>query len=395
MTLLSRQLFKEFISVFAISLLALLSLVIIGRAVQLRDMFLGLVIGPLDTIMLFIYMIPVSLLLIIPVACMLAVFLTFLRMSTDRELIALRAGGVHILQMLYAPVIFSLICTALTLWVSLFWLGFSMEQFRTRIMDIATTRARIVVQAGVFNTDFPGLTLFARQVHPETGQMAQVLVDDKTHPKREVLLLAPSGLITMDYEEGDVVFRLENGNIYSMNDKGASVLAFEGYQVRLPVEKFFKGLRFSAFRPQDMRWSQLIEEKEKALTENDTELVSRLEVEQQKRLAYPLACLVLTLFAIPLAVAFQGMHRQMGMMFALGTFFIYYFLMSIGFSLGELRHIPPTLGLWFPNALFFAGALYGLHATRREQLPQIFIFWQKLKKSISHLLPKKKGAVRP
>lgn len=61
--------------------------------------------------------------LVIPIACMLSVFLTFLRMSTDRKLVALRAGGINIYQMLPAPLLFSVICMLLTLWVSLHWLA--------------------------------------------------------------------------------------------------------------------------------------------------------------------------------------------------------------------------------------------------------------------------------
>jgi len=374
MTLLHRQLFREIASIFCLTLMVLLGLLIIGRAVQLRDVFLGLDIGLFDTLILFAYMIPVSLMLLIPIACMASVFLAFLRMSTDRELVALRAAGVSVLQMLQAPLLFSVLCTVLSLWVSLFWLGWGMGQFRTTLLDIATTRARIVVQPGIFNVDFPGLTLFARQVHPETGRMTQILVDDRTNPEREILMLAPAGTIDMDYERGDVVFSLENGNIYSLNDQGASVLSFEGYQVRLPMEKLFKTLAFSHFRPQDMTWAQLAIEGAKAKALDQIARINRIEVEQHKRFAYPMACLVLALFAIPLAVAFEGLHRQTGMMLALGMFFVYYFLMSLGFSTGEVGSVPPYIGLWAPNILFLFGGIYGVWLTYHERVPQI-ITW--------------------
>ena len=44
-----------------------------------------------------------------------------------------------------------------------------MGHFRETILEIANTRARVVVQPGVFNTDFPNLVLFARQVNPGDG----------------------------------------------------------------------------------------------------------------------------------------------------------------------------------------------------------------------------------
>ena len=226
-SLLQRQIFREILYLFSLSSGVLLTLILISRAVQMRELFLGLDMGILDTLLLFAYMTPMFLMLVIPIACMLSVFLTFLRMSTDRELVALRAGGVNIYQMLPAPLLFSILCMFLTLWVSLHWLAWGMENFRTTIMDIANTRAKIVVQPGIFNTDFPNLVLFSRQVDPESGGMTQVLVDDRSHPERHMIILAPDGRIDTDQERAELVFRLQNGKIYTTDKQGTSVLGFD------------------------------------------------------------------------------------------------------------------------------------------------------------------------
>ena len=226
-SLLQRQIFKEIANLFVLAVGVLLTLILISRAVQMRELFLGLDLGILDTVLLFGYMTPLFLMLVIPIACMLSVFLTFLRMSTDRELVALRAGGINIYQMLPAPLLFSVICMLLTLWVSLHWLAWGMGHFRETILEIANTRARVVVQPGVFNTDFPNLVLFARQVNPGDGDMSQVLVDDRSHPERHMTILAPEGRFDTDTERGELVFLLEDGKIYTTDKKGSSVLAFD------------------------------------------------------------------------------------------------------------------------------------------------------------------------
>ena len=130
-SLLQRQIFKEIANLFVLAVGVLLTLILISRAVQMRELFLGLDLGILDTVLLFGYMTPLFLMLVIPIACMLSVFLTFLRMSTDRELVALRAGGINIYQMLPAPLLFSVICMLLTLWVSLHWLAWGISGKRS------------------------------------------------------------------------------------------------------------------------------------------------------------------------------------------------------------------------------------------------------------------------
>lgn len=134
-SLLQRQIFKEIANLFVLAVGVLLTLILISRAVQMRELFLGLDLGILDTVLLFGYMTPLFLMLVIPIACMLSVFLTFLRMSTDRELVALRAGGINIYQMLPAPLLFSVICMLLTLWVSLHWLAWGIELQKAVVMD--------------------------------------------------------------------------------------------------------------------------------------------------------------------------------------------------------------------------------------------------------------------
>lgn len=378
-SLLQRQIFKEIANLFILGVGVLLTLILISRAVQMRDLFLGLDLGLLDTVLLFAYMTPLFLMLVIPIACMLSVFLTFLRMSTDRELVALRAGGVNIYQMLPAPLLFSVICMLLTLWVSLHWLAWGMGHFRETILDIANTRARIVVQPGVFNNDFPNLVLFARQVSPRDGEMAQVLVDDRSHPERRMTILAPVGRIDTDSARGELVFRLHDGKIYTTDNKGSSVLAFDGYTVRLPLDSLFKNLDLGEVRPREMSWSELSGITREEALQRDANYANKLDVERQKRWAYPVACIALTLFVLPLAAAFEGLHRQTGLVLALAMFFVYYSLMSLGFSTGEAGTIPPVIGLWAPNVLFLCLGVYGLRLTAQERTPHLVSFLRNLR----------------
>lgn len=369
--LLQRQIFRETAGLFVLGTGVLLTLVLISRVVQMRELLLGLDLGILDTVLLFTYMTPLFLMLVMPIACMLSVFLTFLRMSTDRELVALRAGGVSLRQMLPAPLLFSLVCMLLTLWVSLHWLAWGMERFRTSLLEIAGTRARIVVQPGVFNRDFPNLVLFARQVNPVSGEMRQVLVDDRSHPEHKLVILAPAGSIDTDRERGELVFRLHHGEIYSTGKEGASLLAFDRYLVRLPLSSLFKNVDLGDIRPREMAWDALLAADLESIRRTDPEFADLVAVEIQKRWAYPAACVALSLFALPLAAAFEGLRRQTGLVLALIMFFVYYSLMSLGFSMGETGAVPPVIGLWTPNLLFFLAGLYGIGLAEREKAPRL------------------------
>jgi lipopolysaccharide export system permease protein len=367
---LQRQLLGELLHLFLLCLGSLLTLVLIGRGLQLRELFLGLDLGLTDAVLLFVYLTPFFMLLVVPVACMLSVFLTFLRMSTDRELIALKAGGVSLYQMLAAPLLFCVLCTLLTLGISLQGLAWGMSNFRATVMEIANSRARVVVQPGVFNKDIPGLTLFARQVDPADSTLSQVIVEDRSREDATLTILAPTGAIATDEARGELLFRLLNGRLYKTEGQQVSVLGFGEYVVRIDLGLMFKGLDLGKVKPKELSWTQL-----RALPLDDgkgnvdDKLLRKVAVEVHKRWVFPAACLVLGLFAMPLACAFEGLHRQFGVVLALLMFLIYYSLLSFGLTTGEAGTIPPEVGLWTPNVLFLCAGLWGLRLAARERTP--------------------------
>lgn len=72
--LLQRELFKEMGIVASISLGGFLSLILLGRLLQLRDLFMGQGVTFFDLVKLFTYLSPFFLIMLIPVSCMLGVF---------------------------------------------------------------------------------------------------------------------------------------------------------------------------------------------------------------------------------------------------------------------------------------------------------------------------------
>lgn len=370
-TLLQRYLFKELVSVFALSLVALLFLVLMGRGLQLRELFVGLDLGIGEMLYLFGCLTPFFLMLVLPIACLLSVFLTFLRMNSDRELIALKTGGIGINRMLAAPMAFCIICFILTLLVSLHGINFGMSRFRDTIMTIANTRARLVIQPGVFNQDIPGLTIFAKNVDLVNGELSQVVVDDRTRNNISMNIVAPTGRIMTDQQQGELVFELKNGQLYRVSGEQVNIAGFNEYLVRISLNEIFKGVNLGEVRPREMSWRQLLKNvrsyaQQPQTSENVLEY-NKFMVEIHKRWVFPAACLVLGFLAIPMACSIEGLHRQFAAAFALILFFIYYSMQSMAMSIGESGVLPPAAAMWLPNAIFMIFAFWGYRLASRER----------------------------
>ncbi|UIJ38874.1 LPS export ABC transporter permease LptF [Desulfobaculum bizertense] len=388
--------FKELLGLFLLCAGSLLTLLLIGRLLQLRDLFLNQSLGFFDIIKMFTFLSPFFLLLLIPIACMLAVFLTLLRMNTDLESTALRASGVSLYQLLPAPILLAVLCMAITWWISFSGLSWGMENFRATVMDLARSKTQLVLQPGVFNKEFPELTLFAQQADGRSGELKTVFVKDTSRGSQPATILAPRGHVHTDTSEGEIIFQLYDGKIYREEKDGASVIGFGTYQVRMDLSRMLGGYKLGSVRPKEMSWNRLHEYQTELKTGKDVHSreykLRKVAVEIQKRLVFPFACIVLGLFAVPMASMFGGLHRHWGLLLALGFFLFYYTLLSLGLSLGETGVVPPAIGLWIPNALFSVAGLYGIRQAALERSVRIVELSQHL--NVRNLFRRKKADVR-
>ena len=377
MPILQRQIFKELVTIFGVCLGAVLVVLLIGRLLQMRELVMGQDISVLDLGRLFVYLSPFFMSLLIPVSCMLAIFLTFLRMGTDRELIALRAGGLGIYRFLPGPLVFSLMGVCCCGVMTLYGISWGMDHFRQTVYDLARTEATLKLSPGVFNKDFSGLTIFALRVDPKTGDMERVFVEDATDRNLRTTIVAPRGRIATDPERGEMFFLLTDGTIYRYTNDEIDEIGFASYQVRMDLGRLLGGIGGLG----DKRIKSLSLEEIRArlagLDAGTAEQVQKrrdLKAELYKRYALPVACLVLGLFAIPLAFLFQGMNRQYGLVLVLGFFMLYYSLFSLGMVLAETGDLGPGVAMWMPNVVFALLTMGGFVLVAREKNLDVMTF---------------------
>lgn len=388
MKLLHRQIFLELCKLFGLTVSCLLGLILIGRMLQLRTLFLSQNIGFFNILQLFFFLTPFFLLLITPISTMLSVFLTFLRMSTDNELTALKANGVSLYRMLPAPIAFCTLCTLFTFFISFWGLAWGMDMFKEKIYQFARTQSRFALQPGVFNREFPGITFYAHQVDNEKGELKFAFVRDESIKGTSVVVVAPEAQIISNPEKAEVNIVFNKGKIFRQAGEELNVLKFGKYSVKLDLGKLLGDFDFSEVKAKDMTFARLSElRSDPSLIPDQPERFHRkVDTEYFKRLTLPLGCLILGMFAIPIAYVFRGLKQQYGLVLSMGLFIVYYSMFSIGVSMGESGSIPAVYGLWVPNMLYVFVAVFGAkYANEERTLP--ILDW------IAHLRNKRRAAV--
>jgi lipopolysaccharide export system permease protein len=91
---------------------------------------------------------------------------------------------------------------------------------------------------------------------------------------------------------------------------------------------------------------------------------NRLMVDFHYRLAAPWLCIIVVLLGIPFGMHSGRRGMGLGILLALLTFFGYYVLMGLGLAYGKQGTISPFVAGWLPSLVFLGIGLYMLHRSR-------------------------------
>ncbi len=370
MHLLQRKIFIEICQVFALSLLIILSLILMSRALDIGDMLHGLDMSFSDIALLFLYLTPNFLQIAAPIASMIAVFVVFLRLQNDKEMVAIRAGGISLYQLFPLTFFFSLLVMLLTLWFSFYGISLGADKFRNKLLDIATNQAKVVLEPGAFNKEIPNFIIYSQSVDPISGALKEVMVQDTSVKTSGIgngfTIIAPEGLIDTDRERAELLFLLKNGKNYSFEGEGITILDFREYVIRLPLSLLFSGFTLGMRDLDEMSFAELQEQSFDEIFEVNQRRAYDLKVEINARVVFPFACIVLALMAMPLSIAVSGVNKRLAFAFSLIFFVLYFGSISVAMNLGKAGILSPYIGFWLPNAFFLLLAFFGIYYYNRN-----------------------------
>ncbi len=152
----------------------------------------------------------------VPCAVLVAVLMTFGRLSQDNEITALRTGGVNPAAILVGPLLAAaLVAGGLTLFNN-HVLPEANHAFMNLMINIGRMRPTVKLQEGVFITDFPGYSLLVQSVNGRTNEMRGVTIYQMNPGGPPDLILAKRGYLTYTPDGRTAVLELKDGEIHEI-----------------------------------------------------------------------------------------------------------------------------------------------------------------------------------
>jgi len=205
-----RYIFRTTLGAFLVVLASVTMLMWMTQALRNVD----LMTNQGQTILVFVgitgLIIPLLVLLIAPIALMIAVGYTLNKLSTDSELIVMNAAGMapwRIFQpFLAVGIVVALVVAAISMYVS----PKSLRELRRWATEVRAEVVTSNVQPGRFAVVDGRMTMHVRGRAPN-GQLLGVLIDDARDVKERVTILAEKG--SMLTNENGTYLILENGTV--------------------------------------------------------------------------------------------------------------------------------------------------------------------------------------
>ena len=363
----NRYIIKEMFGPFSINIFVFAFLFLMTEMIEIANWIVNYNLSFWAVLTMIFFTMPSFMVFIIPMSVMLTILLTFLRLSSDNEIVAIKSCGMSIYGLLVPVVLFSMLGFLLTIFMTLYGVPKSKAFLEEMSLKVAASNVDIGLKERTFNDTFKGVMLYVNRIDAKNRKLVDVFIEDKRKPDIVSTVVAPEGRLIGEPEKYIYHLILSNGTIHQTNPKerSANSIQFNTYTLSLD----FKQQMAKAAKRKKDRDEMTVAELQEYIqsSKHKGEKYHKAKIALHQRFSIPVACLTLGLLAFPLGLQSKSTKRSFGLILCLFFFFLYYVLQTAGYSFGKTGVYPPAIGMWVPNLIMAVIGLIFLFQTGKEK----------------------------
>lgn len=361
MRILSRSVFVEIVSSALLGSILFTFVLFLQRAGRSFELLVRSSAGPGTAAYLFSLLLPFTLQFTLPVGTLVGILIALSRMSSDGEVIGMRAAGVPSRVVMRPVLAFSLIFLAMTAACSLWLTPWAWRETNKVLNRVAAEELTAEIQPRVFQEQFPNTILYVSDVVSGVKErwrgmfLADLRPPDQRPRTGDVagegprITLARDALAVPDVKNNRIQLHLLDASTYEAgkDPKEYSVGTYpEGDQI------------LQATRPGERRAARPYPEMDTGPLLREARKSREAAIELHQRLALPFACVLLALVGIPLGLSSRKSGKSAAFVITAFLGLLYYTGFISLINLAKQGAVPVAPALWAPNFLFAAIGLF-------------------------------------
>src|SRR6516162_5244341 len=354
MRIIDRYLTRQIIGtvIWSVSLLSLI--LVVGNA--MRDLLNVLMAHqlPLSYVLSFVgYLLPFSLIYSIPWGVLVAVLLVFGKLSSDNELVALRANGIGMPRICLPVFIVALVFFGLCLWINLYVAPVSQMQLRSALFNLASEDPLALFGSDEVIDQFPSRKIYVGRKNGSTLEDLHIYeMNTEKVPVR--VIYARKGTLEVDKENERILLRIYDARYEERDKSDVNNLRKMRYGITmregvLPIslEELIQKATNNQ-RPNEVTLDQLRD----ALDQQNNKMTVAVRTEVSKRFSNAMAVLTFVLVGIPLAITAQRRETSVGIALSLLVAFTYFIFIVLTANVKNNPRLHPEILIWVPNFIY-------------------------------------------
>ncbi len=338
---------RECVTPFILSLLCLTCVFLLGNLIQLTNLVINKGVSLATIGRVFTLMVPVLLGYTIPIACLIGVILAFSRFSADNEIIALRAGGVHLGRLLIPLLLLGIIISLCSLILNDRIIPYAHYEQRKTLKNLGAKNPTAMLEAGLFINSFENQILFIHKIDGNKLYNVTIYQPRKDKPTRTII--AKRGEFTPVPGKKQIKLKLMDGSSDEPDLKNPDTfykLNFKNYFMTLDLSKKDKKIEK---KPKSMTLKELTTAI--GTFENQSVDAYRFKTEYFRKITWSFSPLIFILLGFPIAVITHQREKSANVVLAIFCAAAYY-VISLGCEALSIKNVlPPEFIMWVPNII--------------------------------------------
>jgi lipopolysaccharide export system permease protein len=350
--ILDRYILREMLTAFTLGLVTFTFVLLLNKILRLVELIVNKGVPTSVVLQLFLYILPYSLVVTIPMATLLACLASYGRMAADNEIIILKVTGLSLYRLIVPALAFGIAAYLVTTYLTVSLLPFSNRAFKTLVYQITRLRATVGIQEGIFNTDFPGLTIYVNKLNEDAGTLEGVFIVDQRDARERRVVIAREGRLFSDPERFLILLKLKDGSTHVAPPDSPGryrVLGFSAQDMRLEIDSALFDPTDRQLGEQELTIPELRQRSAQLRAEGKNFRPPLVEI--HKKIAIPVACILFGLVGPILGMRVRRGGRAVSLVISIAFALGYYVLIVAGEGLGTRGKLPPALAMWLPNIL--------------------------------------------
>ncbi len=198
----------------------------------------------LDTwviIKLIVYNLSWMVVLVVPMATLVASLMAFGNMSQNNEVTIMKSSGVSLYKMMIPPLFAGVVVAFLLFQFNNKVLPDANHQAKILMGDISRTKPTLSLEPGFFSQEVSNYAILVRAIDQKSNELYQITLYDYSNPAKINVITADSGKIFFSKDQTKLIMDLYNGEIHESDVQNTTMyrkLEFKKHIIAMNADQF-------------------------------------------------------------------------------------------------------------------------------------------------------------